>query len=339
MHNSIINPLRRHRRLLTPTEDPHSFILHIDNSTFELETTCSRQAEYSSIYGRSSPQNSALTYGSAMHAALEDDLHGKTFEECLASMQAIFNDNPVTSFDEWRTFDHCAEGFRQYKLQYKNAPLHPTMLPDNSLAIECRFDVPLCTIQVGSMLNYPASLLVEGSSDTTPSFYVETLHVHWTGRIDSIVERDGAIWVMDHKTTSMAGPSFWTDFRLSSQMMGYAWAGEQLLSQPIEGIIIDMIAGRKPTKTGIAHEFERQNFRYTKDQLDEWVINTKSIVSTIVTRLCSGFFPMQTKWCVGKYGTCKYHDVCMQPTSRKLDFLMMPMYVDNTWNPILPAQK
>ena len=225
MHDSIINPLRRHRRLLTRVDDTNDYVLHIDNSTFELETTCSRQNEYSSVYGRTTPQNSALTYGSAMHAALEDDLHGKSFEECLASMQDVFNNNPVTSFDEWRTFDHCAEGFRQYKLQYKNAPLTPTTLPDLTSAIECRFDVPLCTIGVGSMLNYPASLLVEGSSDTTPSFYVGALHVHWTGRIDAILDRDASLWVMDHKTTSMAGPTFWTDFRLSSQMMGVCLGG------------------------------------------------------------------------------------------------------------------
>jgi RecB family exonuclease len=68
------------------------------------------------------------------------------------------------------------------------------------------------------------------------------------GTIDGIAQdTSGAIWVVDHKTYSDR-PARLDYLQVDPQFTSYAWAAQQLLGHPVEGVIYDGIAKRVPEK-------------------------------------------------------------------------------------------
>lgn len=337
---NIFGTDRSHKRLLKQTATPHVYELNIDNSSLELFTTCPRQAEYKLVLGRSYSDRAALSFGSAMHTALEHISLGGTYESAVKLLEQHFYANPVDEF-EWRNLAFAVESLRKYLEQHKDA-----MWPLNGEKkfVELGFNVPLedtqdkyLTIPVENFIAYPRCVIVENATEDTPAFFCESIKVRWTGRIDLVTELDGKIYIVDRKTSSMGGSTFWENFFLSSQMRGYMFAAQHVLQdldRPLEGIIVDALFGRKPTKTGVAHEFARAKFTYTQESLDEWLIDIIQHIEFFITRLVRGMFPQGTQWCVGKY-RCKYHDVCKLPQNMRTNYLMSNVYEENTWDPNL----
>ena len=153
------------------------------------------------------------------------------------------------------------------------------------------------------------------------------------GRIDYLGARDGQTMFMDHKTTSMMGPSYFKDFEMSSQFSTYAWAIQQLVgTMPAFGIV-NALGIRKPTKTGQALDFQRYTVRFTEEKLQEWHADVVRLIQDFLTYYSSGFFPRHTKWCVGKYGECQYYNVCTLPSAQRQTMLATGDYKDVTWDP------
>lgn len=107
-----------------------------------------------------------------------------------------------------------------------------------------------------------------------------------TGRVDAVVESDGHLYVMDHKTAAKIDAFWASQFKNDSQMSGYTWAVQQQLGRPIVGVLINGIqVGKLPSaanrfcKThqtdyescGPKHAtFELVALGRTPEQLDQW---------------------------------------------------------------------
>lgn len=140
---------------------------------------------------------------------------------------------------------------------------------------------------------------------------------------------------VDHKTTSMLGSTFYDDFRMSSQTVGYHWAMRQR-HPDLKGFILNVIAWRKPTKTGTSLEFQRMPFYYDEFRLVEWYTDTVHQINDFLAHLQRNYFPKQTKWCVGKYGKCQYFDVCSAASKDERDFVLASdMFSNVTWTPFI----
>lgn len=329
-------------RLLQPIEEKaDEFVFRIDNSSLEAFNTCPRSAEYRLVENRVSHPSSALVFGSAIHAGLEawyklvqydeqpdfesamrmafdvaSQVYNKEMQACTASGFG----------DDWRNLDRVIDTLHRYFSHYQ---FDDVEVYDSH--IEQAFSAPLAIITFNKSV--PGYYVKD--MEQAESVFVNKIHVYWTGRIDLIVKDQGGLWVMDHKTTSMLGPTFWDNFVLSSQMIGYCWAAEKVVvREPIKGVIVNAIAGRKPTRTGVGTEFHRRHFYYSEDQILAWKKNTIALVGNFLSALKSGFFPMSTTWCIGKYGKCRYHDVCSLPEKDKLPYLYSDYYSDNTWSPL-----
>lgn len=338
--STLSNPNRQHKRYLQPTEVPDVYLLNLDNTTFETFTTCPRRHEYSNIFGRIPEQSAALFYGSAIHCALESDLLGGTYEDGINVLQQHFADANFHPM-EWRTFDHALDTYKQYHEMYKSTnqlqhwlskPFEPLLI-DGQACVEVPFAVPIGSFPIEAIVQYPKSMLVQGSKDESP-FYIENIQVQWTGKIDVVVKGPDGLYIVDHKTASLEGPTFWKDFELSNQMRGYNAIANRLLGTKIKGVIIDALIGRKPTKTGNAHEFKRALVTYTDEQLDEWRENALSTISDMFNHLVQAYFPQQTKWCM-QYGGCPFHQVCTMPKISRDAVLSSGLYHDNKWDPTI----
>lgn len=324
-------------RRLNHTSD---FILQIDNTSLETFTTCPRAAEYRLLEGRVRSSASPLTFGSAVHEGLEvwyksqsSDLSDtERLSMALSAAVKVFS-NIQLSLSEWRTPDRACDTIQRYIKRYPTEPfqLHSFY---GEPAVEIPFSLPLCVLDYNADVPSGAMSWDDLTGPGSGNF-VSKIHVYWTGKIDLAIVENGRNFILDHKTTSMVGPTFWDQFHLSNQTIGYCWAAEQIFEgMKFSGLIVNAIIGRPITKTGVHTDFERNKFYYSADQLKEWELNTKELVADFLANLHRGHFPMHTTWCIGKYGKCRYHDVCSLPSEARIHMLMSDHYADNTWSPL-----
>lgn len=328
-----------------PTKDPKRYIfkriegtndllLRIDNSSLERFVTCPRSAEYHLIEGREMPSSPAPAFGSRIHECLEytygHAFDEKTWRHCLRILETRYLEAPFPE-DEWRTFDLAVDLMSRYFNKYQ-LDLHT----NKPLSLERSFSLPLCTFQVNATLKVTGEKLL-GEVGNQQLVYVNKVHVYWSGKIDMLMENraNGIITVWDTKTTSMMGPSFWDDFKISNQIIGYVWAAKQLFNlDKYPPALINALGIRKPTKFGKQIELDRMPLVYDEYLVNEWIQDVQYLVLDFIAHLKQGYFPKATKWCLGKYSKCQYHSVCCA-TSKEARLTELSYMHDVTWTPFL----
>ncbi len=326
----------------------NDYTLEIDNSSLEHLMACDRKAQHALVHSKVlAGGRSALVYGSAIHDGLE-----KLYREDCRDIKLLypvvaphFEANPPPE-GEWRTLEVCIDTLQKYLKQYPAEGFEvyrykDSFAPDDVSfpAVELPFAIPLTVIPVNNKLAFTTETLVAGWEAQDPSEqneipYVENIHVVWTGKIDLIAEQDGRLGIIDHKTSSVVGDSYFKGFELSQQFMGYWWSAEKLLNRELSWAMINCIAGRKPTRTGTGLEFLRRYYSYRRDQIDNWPKSIIAMCEDLIHRLVSGFFPMKTLHCTNKFGLCPYHDVCTQKDEHQQTVLNSNLYTNSTWSPL-----
>ena len=298
--------------------------LHVDNTSKELFETCARAAEYYTVHRREGVgERAALFRGSVIHEALgiRKRATNPDFEkEQVAHIIVRYLDRDFGP-DEWRTAEHAVDTIMLYNKQWPKAS-EPYKL------LEGTTELPFKILLGKAELNSEVTTHVG-------TFRVRNVYIYWTGIIDALIDY-GQVLVMDHKTTSILGPQFFDDFVLSSQMNGYVWSARKL-GYPAVGLLLDAIAGRKPTKTGVAHEYQRNRYFYEEEHLAEWERDTFTLITDFLEHLCRGYFPKSPKWCFGKYGRCQYWDICSQRPDRRMHALQSDLFKNVTWSPLTPT--
>ena len=309
--------------------------LFIDNSTLETFTTCPRQAQYYVCQKKEkSGERSALKFGGIIHKILEARyLRGDAFvteqtEQAMVACAEREFSTYTAPLEDFRNYGTALNLIREYNSFYLAEPFTVLKSPEGKPYIEVPFAVPLGKITVN------AEVSVRNPDGSITLRTLESIQVMWQGRIDMIVEHEGRLYILDHKTTSMLGPTYFREFELSSQFRGYTWAAEQLLGRTINGAIINALGVRKPTKTGQALEFQRKTITCDPAVLAEWQTDTLHIITDFIEMARRQHMPQHTKWCVGKYGMCQFFDVCTLPPDQRQQMLSTGDYKSVTWNPL-----
>ena len=310
-------------------------VMRIDNNSLEHFTSCSRSAEYYLVERRHPKADRvALRFGGAIHIAMEllyRDFGGRPknyaefFEACRAELIPYFDRFPPPP-DDWRTLKYIENNIISYvgyaevfdDFEVVKIPRHLGQFDVSELMIEKYFEYDLGEVEFNGHYN---------------GKYYTKVKVLWTGRIDMIISRLARKWIMDHKTTTIIGNNFFCEFMNSSPMLGYTWAAQKMIGEPVAGLYLNAIALRRPTKTGVQFEVQRKSYEYDAERLEEWQYNTLILVSDFLSHLDRGYFPQEFKWCVGKYGPCKYLDVCSMPPSQRQSVLDSNTFEEVTWNP------
>lgn len=329
-------------------------LLEIDNSSLEYQATCDKKAEWALIHSRIGTPSYALTYGGAVHKALEAYYRSKlptsheafkefSFDATLEEVHKIFEATPPP-LGHWRNFDKLCGMFGRYVEQY--APVADRFLKFTEC--EQAFSLPLTTIKINKdFLPYGPEVLFDNPGAIEDRFItvdgkvmLYSVHIAWTGLIDNIVSVDGRIFILDHKTTSVEGEDFWKDFELRSQFYGYVYVAQKLLGQPVAGAIPNVIYGREDAKTPAGlktqreKEFSRRYIEMKPALVEEWSHNTINILEDFINNLVHARWPMKTFACTNKFGVCQFHDVCTLPPEQRLLMLMTNQYQMNIWNPL-----
>lgn len=329
--------VRRSLLTLIP-ETTDEYLIVLDNTAAERQTTCPRSAEFYLYWRREGhARNAALVFGGAVHEGLEALLKDKPLDEALARMSQFWLDNPAPP-DEYRTLQNAQLALRHYQERATLPDYSWEILRTNDGPIvEVPFELPLGVLDVVSELQIP---------EWDGPRFVSKVHVAWSGRIDCVANVHGMSRIVDHKTTSIAGDNFIQEFLLNNATIGYTWAGQQIWPElGISGFCLNAIFAKKPAagcslvdkgpRGGKpALDFFRAYFEYTPSQIEEWKFNALTIVEDFVHNIVRGYFPMHTKYCFNKYGKCQYHDVCTIPDKAvRHNVLMSDNFKPVTWNP------
>lgn len=320
--------------------------LFVDNSMLELLTTCPRALEYNRFHKRvAATAKPSLAFGSAIHLALEHRYRSyknlqpdAALESEIAEMLTVFFESNPQPPDDYRTLNWAIEIVRRYNRIYDLEPFQLLVNDAGEPMVELSFALPLFT--------YTFPEKNDGSifQNYTPE---QKIPVIYTGRIDLPVLWDNQLFVGDHKTTSMIGPSFFDKMKMSAQQKGYCWAFEELTSKTVSGYFINAIRVKEPpkslgqeggrTKTTEAawwrESFQRKRYFLQPGELTEWKHNAIKLVEEMFYHYQQGYMPMKTAWC-NQYGRCPYFDVCSLPQSDRGVALQSNWFQDNTWNPL-----
>lgn len=338
------------RRLFRPVPDePDNYVMEIDNSSLELFSVCHKAAfNYLVLARENSSPAAALSFGTAIHKALDIrmryGLTPATEQQMFQEVVNHFAKHPLPH-TEWRSVDRAINELKRYNKKFRDPEAFEVCVDTNDEPlVEMPFNFPFMTVEVNKWVPYQPSQICQTTANLKQPWencpvrkdtYIGRIYVVWTGRIDAIVRLDKNIWVMDHKTNSRGGESFYDDFIIANQMRGYTWAANQLTDLPIAGLLLNSLTIRPPTEKAATSDFQRRQYPYRQDQIDEWVEDTQELILTFLSALEKGKFPQETKWCHGKYGRCQYLNNCVLPAKDRPEHLSSHLYRDVTWSPLL----
>lgn len=325
------------RFLLKPTDVPDEYVLEWDYSGASDYMCCPRRAENKHVFGRElAKDQSALGFGRLFHKLAESkDRNGLTPETLAFQLETSakhFMEFPCSPTDH-RNFDMMQSVMKLYNERYKTDGWDKKVFVHEGVPfIERPFKIEFCSIPVDAGIPYASHLLLSDGNEQP--LYIKTIHVHYVGRIDLVLEELENLWVVDRKTSSRGGSEFEEAFRLSLQTRGYVWVVWKITGRRPLGCILDAAVVRKPTKTGKNTELDRKNYFYSEESLLEFEQTMQSHVSDFVGCLVRGYWPQSAQSFKSPCAGCDYAENCALPMSQRAADLASDIYRDVTWNPL-----
>jgi PD-(D/E)XK nuclease superfamily len=259
------------KRMLELNDDGHAFI---NSSSAEIINTCLRKAQYALKRNlRREGESDALTFGTAIHAALAAFYNG---QRDLEYIHKIFEHEakPLAHLDnDKRSIANGKKILERYVATYENDPW-TVYYDDKGPFIERSFELPL-TSKV-------------------------TVH----GTIDCILKNTetGELVVCDHKTTSTVSDLI-NRVKPNLQFSIYAWAANQL-GIPVTRVMVNGIQVAK-TKSDFVRIFTDR----TEEDFQEMRMSLADAVNRYNFATTMNTFPQNSGSCAN-WGGCPYLEIC-----------------------------
>lgn len=145
-------------------------------------------------------------------------------------------------------------------------------------------------------------------------------HVH-TGIVDLIAKWHDALFVVDHKTTSMTFDQLYGQYAFSLSFRGYALAVAEEYGEPL-GVLVNAIRFKK--NKALECEFQREPFMYSREDLADIPRTVISIKREIKMCETDGFWPKSSSQCVKPWGKCEYYQLCKYDDPAMVNALYRP---------------
>lgn len=195
----------------------------MDNSNLGTISTCPRSAFYKLLLKRRLRKSrAALFFGGAIHKALEirdreqAALITKPIEEkMIDGLIECYEDVELDAM-EYRNLDYAIKTIQKYNELYMFDPLLAITLPTGEVAVELPFALPVGEIKIDRSL----FVIDPDWNNGLPGWkYFDHLKIIFTGKIDRVCKKaDGETYLLDHKTSSMGGATFFSEFFTALQL-------------------------------------------------------------------------------------------------------------------------
>ena len=289
---------------LPQEEKPSNVVKHkndFDYTSMSTFLTCRRKYEYRINRGLvGMAPPTAANFGKCIHSALDVWYVNHDLEATLAKFSEEFKADPD---DDKRT---PVMGFwilKNYHEKYQDQPF-------KVLATEQEFTIDL---PWGKKL---------------------------IGRIDKIIEWDGVVWVMDHKTTSQLGDGYMKMHTPNMQFTGYVYAANKL-GFKCQGALVDAILvakGLLETSSRSKLTPLRRDFAYRSEgDIEEYLRTIYDIQQDIELCENSQWWNQNQDSCTD-YGECPYRKVCKESVEYRERIITNDFRVEH-WDPRAKEKK
>lgn len=195
-----------------------------------------------------------------------------------------------------------AEYFHHYG--FATDRIQPYIKPDGSPAVEFSFVLP-----IDDSLTHPTT--------GDPLLY--------SGRFDLLGVFQDQLWVVDEKTATQLGKSWFNNWNLRSQLTGYCWAARQF-DYPVAGAIIRGIAIRK-YDYGHAESIQRRPEWFIERWRQQLIRDLRRMISCWE----DGYFDYNLDDACSNYGGCVYQEICTSPHPERW---LSAHFEQRVWDPL-----
>jgi hypothetical protein len=271
---------------------PTSIRTH-DNTMFSDHARCPRLYYWRHIRGIIPDRTApALQFGGVLHDGLELFYKGVAPAEVLDRMKE--KEDFIEPVDDHRTMGRALVTIAEYMTHYGDDPSFKVLFTEMPFEIE------------------------------------DDDGFRYGGIIDLTVQWQNGVWVEDHKSTSRGGPTYWDQFTLNPQPIGYVWAARLLHGRKIMGFLINQLLVHK-NKKPVIQQFARRSYIVSDWQLEEWKRMTIYRYHEIARNIEEDYFPPRWDHCFNKYGQCAYFALCRTPESAR-EAVIEHEYKENRWH-------
>jgi hypothetical protein len=238
----------------------------------------------------------ALEFGRCIHLALDNWYVNKDYKKAIEVFNEAFVENPE---DNKRTKSVAAKLLQLYHERYVDSSI-------KILASEMEFTLPI------------------------PDSGIALI-----GRIDKVIDWGGAIYVMDHKTTSRLGAEFFNKIKPNMQFDGYVWAARQLGYPTCSGVVMDALLVAKgliiPAQLAKLSPLGRDISERTDEDIEGYLNNVRRIVRDIGQCYIHDEWYENTESCCD-FNECPYRRLCKESGSVR-ESIVKADYVVEKWEP------
>lgn len=274
--------------------------MKVDNFALTNFQTCPAKYDLRINQGwQTRRRSSALGFGGAIHEGLA--VWYKTGDLAQALTAIVDKWDDTVSVDDYRTKEKCIQVMIEYSKNYPSETFKVVGMETGHPMIEVPF-----VLDTGMYLDWCEECKGElGTINQNECSNCGKVHesIEYGGIFDGLIDFNGQIYVLEHKSTSMLGQYYFQQFKPNNQVTGYIWAAEQLSGRQVNGALINALGVYKVGKT----KFERSLTARHPQELVDWKNNVRLVCNQIKAAERNGF-SLSTGACT-LYGKCEYHDV------------------------------
>lgn len=296
--------------------------MKIDNFALTMHQTCPAKYDLRMRHGWTTRGKSgALGFGGAIHLGLAEWYRTHSLEKALLAINEGWPDDmPV---DDFRTKEKCITVMIEYTKTYPSEGFTVVGAPDNPM-----IEVPF-TLELGLYVPYCDFCHKDQApgNHRCDACFRDLEPIEYGGIFDGLVDFSGHVFILEHKSTSVLGGSYFNQFKPNNQVCGYIWAAGQLSGKKVDGALVNAIGVYKAGAT----KFERKMTSRSEVAINEWKRNVQQSIAEIKYHERTGHWPMRTQACT-LYGLCEFHAVHVLEHDIERQRRLETDYVQNPWD-------
>ncbi len=290
------------------TTDPDKKILVVDNYQLSMFQTCPSKYDLRMNHKWTTRrQGAALGFGQLLHLGLEVWYASHDIE---AAIQMI-KDNwpPNHPPDDFRNMEKCISVMREYVQCYPSELFRVVGHGTDQPMLEVNFTLPL--------------LGADGSHLQT----FDGHKIYYGGIFDMLMDFNGQLYVVDHKTTTQLGDYYFEQYKPNNQITGYIWGAGHLTDRRVGGAMINAIGLMKKSPT----KFKRHYTVRSPEDIADWVVSVQHVCNLLRIAHNTGEWPKFTSACT-LYGRCEFHSVHVLSGADHQQRYLETMFTQETWD-------
>jgi hypothetical protein len=295
----------------------------IDNFALTMHQTCPAKYDLRIRQGWSTRHKSgALGFGGALHAGMAVWYKTGSLELALLEIHNRWPEGiPV---DDFRTKEKCITVMIEYTRHYPSEAFSVVGAADGNPMIEVPF-----TIDLERRIPFCSKCMKAQKWDAThcDACGEELEPIEYGGIFDGLIEFSRQVFVLEHKSTSVMGPSYFNQFKPNNQISGYIWAGGELSGKDVAGAMVNAIGVYKSGAT----KFDREITSRSPLAIGTWKRNVQSVCAEIKYHEVTGHWPLRTNACT-LYGLCEFHSVHVLEHEAEQKKRLEVDYIQDRWD-------